>query len=473
MKTFPVYLNGEFVCTAETFPVHNPATGAVIGTMSTLESVRVAQAINDAHAAFAHWRSANAKTRGDLLLRIADELERRRADVARTMTIESGKPVSQSLGEVSLSVEHLKWFAAEAGRAYGRVVPPVSEGKRHLVIKSPVGVVGAISPWNFPLMLAVRKIAPAMAAGCPVLLKPSELTPMTAVAFAECVHAADAPKNVFQLVMGSGPDVAGEFIANPHCRKITFTGSTVVGRKIIASAAQNAKPLLLEMGGLAPVLIFDDADIDAVLKGVLLAKFRNTGQSCIAANRIYVQRGIHDRFIKAFAERVAAMKMGDGLEPDVEIGPLISRRAVQHATEQIADAVHRGARVICGGQAAAGPGNFFQPTVLADVAPDSLCMNEETFAPIAPVCAFESEEEGIRLANNSQHGLAAYVFTRDLNRSFRLMEVIEAGIISINDGLPTTSQAPFGGMKQSGWGRELGTEGLDAFLETKHVSIGI
>jgi succinate-semialdehyde dehydrogenase/glutarate-semialdehyde dehydrogenase len=473
MKTCPVYLNGEFVCTDDTFPVHNPATGEIVAQMSSHGIDRVSQALEHAHAAFALWRTVTPDARGRLLDRIAVELEHRRGEIARTMTVESGKPLAQSLGEVSLTIQHFQWFAGEAMRAYGRVVPPMVAGKHHLVIKSPVGVVGAISPWNFPLLLAARKVAPALAAGCPVVLKPSDVTPMTAVALAECIHAAGGPKGVFQLVMGSGPDIADEFVDNPHCRKITFTGSTAVGKKIIAAAARTAKPLQLEMGGLAPVLVFDDADLDSTVAAVLIAKFRNTGQSCIAANRLYVQRGIHDRFVKAFTERVKSMKLGDGLGPGVEIGPLIRPQAVAHAAAQVEDAVRRGARILCGGKAHAGLGNFFEATVLDGVAPDSRCMADETFAPIAPVCAFDTEAAVVRLANNTQSGLAAYVFTRDLARGFRLMEDIEAGIISINDGLPTTSQAPFGGVKQSGWGRELGCEGLDAFLETKHISIGL
>jgi succinate-semialdehyde dehydrogenase/glutarate-semialdehyde dehydrogenase len=279
--------------------------------------------------------------------------------------------------------------------------------------------------------------------------------------------------NVFQLVLGPAEDIASEFAGNPHCRKITFTGSTETGRKLIALAARTAKPLVLELGGNAPVLVFDDADLYPAVDGVMLAKFRNTGQSCVAANRIYVQRGIYDQFIKTLVSRVVELKMGDGLDQQNEIGPLINRTAVARASEHVLDAVQGGAKVLCGGRANNGPGNFFEPTVLANVPRGSLCMFEETFAPIAPVCVFDREEDAVELANSSHHGLAAYVFTKDLSRSFRLMDALEAGIISLNDGMPTTSQAPFGGVKQSGWGRELGVEGLDAFLETKHVSIGM
>jgi len=439
--------------------------------MSWLGRERVAQAIQSADTAFQSWRTVTSKSRGELLSQIAHQLEHRRSEVARTITVEAGKPISQSLGEVAMAMAHLHWFAEEARRVYGRVVPPMVNGKRHLVVKSPVGVIGAISPWNFPLMLAVRKVAAAIAAGCTVVLKPSDLTPLTAVAFAECVDAAKPPPSVFQLVMGSAEEIAAEFAENPRCRKISFTGSTAVGRKLIALTANTVKPLVLELGGHAPVLVFDDVDMYAAVDGVVMAKFRNSGQSCIAANRIYVQRKIYDEFVRRLVDRVRGLKMGDGLEQKNDIGPLINQAAVEKAAEHVDDAVRGGAKVLCGGSANYGPGHFFEPTVLADVPRGGLCMFEETFAPIAPVCVFDTEEEAITLANSSSHGLAAYVFTRDLARAFRLMDALEAGIISLNDGMPTTSQAPFGGMKQSGWGRELGTEGIEAFMETKHVSI--
>ena len=473
MKTHPVYLNGDFVSTEETLSVRNPATNEEVGRMSCISRERVAKAIFDAHQAFKHWRQVTSKSRGELLSNLAEKLEQRRSEIARTITLESGKPLSQSLGEVAMSVAHLRWFAEEARRAYGRIIPPMVDGKRHLVIKSPLGVVAAITPWNFPLMLAVRKVGAALAAGCTVILKPSEVTPMTSVLLAECIDATSPPQNVFQLVMGDSPDLAAEFAANPLCRKISFTGSTATGRQLIALAAATAKPLLLELGGNAPVLVFDDADLYPTADAIVLAKFRNGGQSCIAANRIYVQRKIYDDFLQAFTSRVIELQLGDGLEQNTDIGPLINQTAVARAAEHVQDAVNGGARILCGGSANHGPGNFFEPTVLADVPRGSLCMFEESFAPIAPVTVFEREEEAIELANGSAQGLAAYVFTRDVSRAFRLMDALEAGIISVNDGMPTTSQAPFGGVKQSGWGRELGTEGLDAYMDTKHVSIGM
>ena len=473
MKTYPLYLNGSWLTTEASLPVVNPASGEEFARISVVERPQVARAITDAHAAFVTWRQVTGKGRGELLEKIADELDRRREEIARVITLENGKPVMQSQGEVALSVDHLRWFAQEARRVYGRVVPPQMESKRHLVLKHPIGVVATISPWNFPLMLAVRKVAPALAAGCPVILKPARQTPLSAVALAECIAAVEPPKGIFQLVLGDASEFGKEFLENPLCRKISFTGSTEVGRQLIAGAAGLVKPLSLELGGNAPVLVFEDCALEAAVNGVMMAKFRNTGQSCIAANRIYVQRAVYPGFINLLAERVKALKVGDGVDPQNQIGPLINQAALEKAAEHVKDAVNGGARLLCGGKVLKRPGFFFEPTVLANVSRTSLCMFEESFAPIAPVTPFDSEREAIELANQSIHGLSAYAFTHDLRRAFRLAEALEAGTIGINDGLPTTSTCPFGGMKQSGWGRELGSEGLEAFLETKHVSLDL
>jgi succinate-semialdehyde dehydrogenase/glutarate-semialdehyde dehydrogenase len=374
---------------------------------------------------------------------------------------------------MNMTVDHLRWFAEEAKRAYGRVIPHQADGKRNMAIKVPYGVVAAISPWNFPLVLAVRKLAPALAAGNTTILKPASATPICAAMFAECVDAAKLPKGVFQLVAGSARDIAQEFLDNPLCRKITFTGSTEVGKALIQGAANGIKPLSLELGGHGPVLVFDDADVDAAVEGAMITKYRNTGQSCIASNRIYAQHGIYEKFVEKFVAQASALKTGDGFEDGVLVGPLINEEGLHKALEHIEDAVKRGAKLLCGGKRIDRKGYFLEPTVLADVPADALCMSEETFAPVAPICRFETDNEGIERANNSIYGLAAYAFTSNLKRAFRVMELLEAGTIGINDGVPTTSQAPFGGMKQSGWGRELGTEGMDAFLETKHVSLGL
>jgi len=473
MKTYPLYLNGEWKHTASVLSVVNPATTETFAEVSMLDRPRVAEAVRDAHVAFENWRRLTGKARGAYLRAIADEMERRTDKIARTITLENGKPLGQSRGEVAMSIDHLRWFAEEARRAYGRTIPNQVDGKRHVVVKTPMGVVAAISPWNFPLVLAVRKAAPALAAGCTLILKPASSTPLCAIALAECIEAAKMPAGVFQLVVGRAPEIAQEFLDNPHCRKITFTGSTEVGRTLIQGAAGNIKPLSLELGGHAPVLVFEDADLPMAVEGGMIAKFRNTGQSCIAANRIYVQRPVYEKFLDQFTEQTRALKVGDGLEDGVDIGPLINEEGVAKALEHIEDAVRRGARLLCGGKRIKGKGWFLEPTVLADVPQDAVCMSEETFAPVAAVVPFDTESEAIEQANNSCYGLSAYAFTRDLSRAWRLMESLEAGTIAINDGVPSTSQCPFGGVKQSGWGRELGIEGMDAFLETKHVSLGL
>lgn len=453
--------------------VRNPATGEAIAEVATTDQAGVRGAIEHARDAFDAWRRLPAKARADYLLEIASTLSQRADEVARAITLENGKPLSQSRAEVAMSIDHVRWFAEEGRRAFGRVIPNQVAGKRNLAIRSAIGVVGAISPWNFPLMLSVRKVAPALAAGCPVILKPATQTPLACILFAECVEAAKLPPGVFQLIAGPGKMVGDEFLSNPIVRKITFTGSTAVGKQLIRGAADQVKRLSLELGGHGPVLIFDDADLELAVEQTLIAKFRNTGQSCIAANRIYVQAGIADRFVEAFTAKVKAMKIGDGLSDGVEIGPLINEQGLNDALAQIDDAKRRGATVVTGGKRWGERGFFLEPTILTNVPADAVCMNEETFAPVAPIATFDTEARAIQLANSSRYGLSAYAFTSNLDRAFRVMESLEAGTIGINDGLPTTSNAPFGGFKQSGWGRELGSEGLDAFLETKHVSIGI
>ena len=470
----PLYLNGEWISPPDALDVANPATGKVFARVGVVGRGLVARALRDAAAAWPAWRALSGKRRGAYLLAIADALEKRAEQVARTITLENGKPLAQSRGEVAMTLDHLRWFAGEAPRAYGRVVPPQAEGKRHLVLRTPIGVVGAIAPWNFPLVLAVRKVAPALAAGCPVVLKPAGATPLSGVMLAEAVDEAKLPPGVFQLVLGPSAEIGAEMLENPLCRKVTFTGSTAVGKELIRGAAACVTKLSLELGGHAPVVVFVVADLTQAVQGTIIAKFRNTGQSCIAANRVYVQRSIADRFIPALVEATRKLKVGDGLEEGVEIGPLINEQALQQALEHIEEAKSLGARALCGGNRwSSGDGHFLEPTILVDVPADARCMREETFAPVSPVCVFEEEAEAIREANATEYGLAAYAFTRDLPRMWRLAESLEAGTIGINDTVPATSQCPFGGFKQSGWGRELGLEGLDAFLETKHISLGV
>ncbi len=467
------YLNGQWVEGGAEFDVVDPATSQAFARVSTINQAQLHEALDTAEKALPLWRSTTAKERGALLHRVADELVRRKGELAQTITRENGKPLAQSEGEVAMSEDHLRWFAEEGRRVYGRTVPPQVPGKRHMVVKTPIGPVGAIAPWNFPLVLAVRKVAPAMAAGCPVILKPASQTPLSCIVLAECMEAAGVPAGVFQLAIGDAVMISREFLTNPKCRKISFTGSTRVGQELIRGAAETIKPLCLELGGLAPVLVFDDCDLDKAVEQTVIAKFRNTGQSCIAANRIYVQRGIYREFVDRFTAAVGKLKVGSGLDAGVDLGPVIHQRALDGALQQIADAVAKGARVVAGGERVAGlAGYFLQPTVLENVSDASVCMSEETFAPIAPIAMFDTEAEAIARANDTPYGLSAYAMTRDMGRVFRLSEQIEAGTLGINDGAPTTSQLPFGGVKQSGWGRELGVEGLDAFLETKHVSMG-
>ncbi|HEV2576659.1 MAG TPA: NAD-dependent succinate-semialdehyde dehydrogenase [Acidobacteriaceae bacterium] len=467
------YIAGKWINTPEQMEVVDPSTAKPFAKVCSIQQEHVTAALEAADKAFREWRQLSALERGNILRRVADELIRRRTEIARTITLENGKPLAQSEGEVAMSADHLYWFAEEARRVYGRSIPNQVKGKRHLIVKTPIGVVGAIAPWNFPLVLSVRKVAPALAAGCPVILKPARQTPLSGVHLAECMETAGIPRGVFQLVIGNAAMISENLLSSPVCRKVSFTGSTQVGRLLIRNAAETIKPLCLELGGLAPVLVFDDCDLDVAVRETVIAKFRNTGQSCIAANRIYVQKKIHKEFTDRFCAAVSKLRTGPGLEPGIDVGPLINQSAVDAALQQVQDAVSKGARLLTGGKRIGNlTGFFIEPTVLDDVPASATCMCEETFAPVAPISTFETEEEVLERANSSPYGLSAYAMTSDLNRMLRLSERLEAGTIGINDGAPTVSSAPFGGVKQSGWGRELGIEGLDAFLETKHISIG-
>ena len=473
LKTYHSYIGGTWISGSDETLVVNPATAQPFAKVSNVNLAALKQALQAAEGALPAWRTTTAKERGAFLHKIADELVRRKAEFAKAIVQENGKPYAQAEGEVMMSEDHLRWFAEEGRRAYGRLIPQQIGSKRHMVVKTPIGVVGAIAPWNFPLVLAVRKIAPAMAAGCPVILKPASQTPISSVLLAEVMETVGIPAGVFQMVLCDAAMFSNELISNPICRKITFTGSTRVGKLLIHAAAETIKPLCLELGGLAPVLVFDDCDMEKAVAETIIAKFRNTGQSCIAANRIFVQKSIYQEFVERFTAATAKLKTGDGMQPGMDIGPVVNQAGLDAALAQIEDAKKLGGRVTLGGKRVADSSGFFlEPTVIENVHGDSLCMAEETFAPVAPISMFETEEEAVQLANNSVYGLSAYAMTRDIGRIFRLAEQIEAGQIGVNDGAPTSSNAPFGGVKQSGWGRELGSEGLDAFLETKHISIG-
>lgn len=471
MDRYLLLLNGAWQDSDSHLSVFDPASGEPIGEVAMVDRTVVRRALEDAQSAFSGWKHLTAKQRGAYLHALADQLVKRGDMLAELITRENGKPLAQAKGEVAMSIDHLQWFAEEARRAYGRVVPQQAEGKRHIIVRQPVGVVGAIAPWNFPLVLALRKVAPALAAGCPVILKPASATPLSAIELARCVEAAGLPKGVFQVVVGAASDIAAEMLENPICRKISFTGSTEVGRSLIGGAAQTCTQLSLELGGNAPLIVFEDADFDQALDGVLVTKFRNNGQSCIASNRIYVQRSVYDRFMTALVDRVKELKVGNGLEPGVDIGPLIDQQALTAALSFIQDSVADGARILIGGKRCGDRGSFLEPTILVDLPENSRCLQEEIFAPVAAVYVFDEESEVLARANDTEFGLAAYAFTTDLNRAFRVAEALEAGTVGINDPIPSTSNCPFGGFKQSGWGRELGSEGLDAYLETKHISI--
>ena len=477
-KVYRCYVGGEWVeGGGRPIKVENPATGEIVGVIASLDPGGVRDALQKAWEAFQSWKRLTGRERGQYLFEVAEQLSRRSAEAADVITAENGKPRSEALAEVNGTIDHLRWFAEEARRGYGRIVPHQVQNKRHWVIKQPVGPVGAIAPWNFPLLLSARKVAPALAAGCTGLLKPSSRTPLCEVLLAECFEAAAVPAGVLNLVCGPSAEIADEMLKSPLCRKISFTGSTPVGKELMGKAAETVTNISLELGGHAPVLVFDDVDLERAVDGVLNAKFRNTGQSCIAANRIYVQEGIYDDFLSAFVDRVRSLKVGPGTEAGVEVGPMIDGTALQKALSHIEDAVAKGAAVLCGGGRLTGEpharGHFLAPTVLAGATEDMLCMREETFAPVAPVVSFSSYEEAVRKANDTIYGLSAYVFTNDLDTAIRAAEDLEAGTIGLNDGVPATSQCPFGGYKQSGLGRELGIEGMEAFLETKHISVGL
>ncbi len=473
MTARKLYVEGRWVETDDSFEVTDPGTGRPIATVASAGRALTQRAIRAAAESLPGWRGLTGIARGDFLLAVADGLRARGDDLARTITRENGKPLRESRGEVAVAIDHLRWFAEEARRAYGRIVPHQADGKRHLILRQPMGVAALIAPWNFPLVLSVRKAAPALAAGCTAILKPARQTPLCALTLAECCEQAGLPPGVFQVITGPSEPIVDEFMENPTVRKVSFTGSTEVGKRLIGKSAGTVTNLSLELGGHAPLLVFADADLDLAVEGALVTKFRNTGQSCIASNRVYVERSVYEPFLEAFVERTAALKVGYGLDESTDVGPVVNEAALRNAVAHVDDARSAGARILCGGRPIDGVEGFYlEPTVIADVPEGALCMREETFAPIAPVVPFDSENEAIRRANDTRYGLAAYAYTNDLNRAWRLGESLEAGTIGLNDTIPSTSNCPFGGIKESGLGRELGAEGMDAFLDTKHLSIG-
>ena len=477
-KTYQLYINGQWTAAAggKTFPVHNPATGEPIAEVADAGAAEAEAAVKAAHEAFPAWSKRPADERAELLHKAFDLLKERIDEHARILTLENGKPLAESKGEATIGAGFVRWNAEEARRTYGEVVPTPAANKRVLTYRQPVGVVAAITPWNFPYSMITRKIAPALAAGCTVVLRPSSATPLVAIEIIRAFDDAGFPAGVVNIVTSkSATDVSKVLAESDLVRKITFTGSTEVGKQLMAQAAGTVKKVSLELGGHAPMLIFDDADLEAAAQGAIMSRFRNAGQTCICTNRLYVQRSIVDTFSQRVAELARGLKVGNGLDPETKVGPLIDERGFAKVEEQVKDAVGGGAKVLAGGQPASLDGGlkgyFYEPTILANVAPDAKILHDETFGPALPIVPFDSEGEVLRLANDTPFGLAAYVFTRDIGRIFRVSEGLEYGIIGINDPAPTAPQIPFGGVKESGLGRENGSMGIEEFMEVKAVSI--
>ncbi len=469
------YIQGRWTSadSGETSPVANPATGKELGRVPRMGAAEARRAVAAAQEALPAWRSRSAAERSAILRRWHDLVMASQEDLAALMTAEQGKPLAESRGEIAYAASFLEWFAEEGKRVYGDTIPAQEPGKRILVLKEPVGVVAAITPWNFPAAMITRKAGPALAAGCTLVLKPASSTPFSALALAELGERAGLPPGVFNVVTGAAGPIGQELTGNPAVRKLTFTGSTEIGKQLLEQCAATVKRVSLELGGNAPFIVFDDADLDAAVAGAVASKFRNTGQTCVCTNRFLVQEGVYGPFAERLAAAAARLKVGDGFEPGVEQGPLIDLAAVEKVEEHIADALGKGARVVLGGARHPLGGTFFQPTVLAEVTPAMAVAREETFGPVAPLFRFRSEEEAIRLANDTPYGLAAYFYTRDLARSWRVAEALEYGIVGLNTGLVSSAVAPFGGVKESGLGREGSRYGIEEFLEMKYLCIGL
>jgi succinate-semialdehyde dehydrogenase/glutarate-semialdehyde dehydrogenase len=468
------YLDGAWVeaDNRARFDVDNPATGEVIGSVPNLGPAETRRAIEAANAALPAWRSRPAKERSAILRKWYELILANADDLALLMTTEQGKPLAEAKGEVVYGASFVEWFAEEAKRVYGDVIPTPTNDRRLIVLKQPIGVCAAITPWNFPVAMITRKVSPGLAAGCTVVLKPAEQTPFSALALAELAERAGVPKGVLNIVTGDPEPIGKELCANPIVRKVTFTGSTEVGRILMRQSADTIKKLSLELGGNAPFIVFDDADLDAAAEGALASKYRNAGQTCVCANRIYVQDKVHDAFVEKLSAKVKAMKVGVGTEPGVNIGPLIDDAGIRKVEDHVADAVGKGAKVLLGGKRHSLGGRFFEPTVITGMKPEMKVTREETFGPVAPLFRFKEDAEAIALANASEFGLCAYFYSRDVGRVFRAAEALEAGIVGVNVGIISNEVAPFGGVKQSGLGREGSKYGIEEFIELKYVALG-
>ncbi len=468
------YIDGQWVAAdnGATLPVTNPATGELLGTIPHLGAAETRRAIAAAAAAMPAWAARTAKDRAGVLRKWYELMLAHQEDLAVLMTAEQGKPLSEARGEVAYAASFIEWFAEEGKRLYGDLIPSHQPDKRIVVMRQPVGVVAAITPWNFPLAMITRKAGPALAAGCSIVIKPATQTPYSALAMALLAERAGLPRGLLSVVTGSATAIGGEMTSNPTVRKVTFTGSTEVGIKLMQQSAPQLKKLSLELGGNAPFIVFDDADLDAAVEGALASKYRNTGQTCVCANRLLVQSGVYAAFTAKLVAAVRQLRVGDGLAGPTEQGPLIDEKAVAKVEEHLADALAKGAQLVLGGKRHALGGTFFEPTIITEVTPEMLVAREETFGPLAPLFRFDTEAEALRLANDTEYGLAAYFYTRDLARSWRVSEQLEYGIVGLNTGIISTEMAPFGGIKSSGSGREGSKYGILDYTELKYVCMG-
>ena len=469
------YIDGEWVKadSGETIPVTNPATGEVLGTVPKCGAAETKRAVEAANRAWPAWRAKTAKERAATLRRWYDLVMANQEDLARLLTLEQGKSLAEARGEIAYGASFIEWYAEEGKRLYGDVIPGHMADKRIVVLRQPIGVAAAITPWNFPNAMITRKAAPALAAGCPMVLKPAAETPFSAFALAVLAEEAGIPKGIFNVLTGKASAIGGELTSNPIVRKLSFTGSTEIGRLLMRQSADTIKKLSLELGGNAPFIVFDDADVDAAVAGALASKYRNSGQTCVCSNRLYVQDGVYDEFVEKLAKAAANLKVGSGLDAGTEQGPLINAAAVEKVEEHIADATAKGAHIVTGGKRHALGGTFFEPTVLANVTQDMLVAHEETFGPLAPVIRFGTEEKAIAMANDTEFGLAAYFYSNNLSRVWRVAEAIEAGMVCINSGILSTEVAPFGGVKQSGLGREGSRYGIEEYVEMKYLCLTV
>ncbi|MFC7785139.1 MULTISPECIES: NAD-dependent succinate-semialdehyde dehydrogenase [unclassified Rossellomorea] len=472
MQHYNMIINGEQLGSdLSKRDVTNPATSEVIATIPDGGKKEAASAVDAAYDAFKEWSQYSAYERSELIRKWYDLIDENKEDLARTMTMEQGKPLKEALGEIQYANGFISWYAEEGKRVYGEQIPATQRNKRLFVHKQPVGVVAVITPWNFPAAMITRKVAPALATGCTVVIKPANQTPLTALKMAALAEEAGIPKGVINVVTGDSKSIGEAWMEDTRVRKLTFTGSTEVGKVLMKGSADTVKKISLELGGHAPVIVMADSDLEKAVDGVIASKFRNAGQTCVCSNRVYVHESVVDSFTEKLVEKVKDLKVGNGLEDGVDIGPLIDENAIEKVQKHVEDAVNKGASIAYGGKGKSGL--YFEPTVLTNVTDDMLCMKDETFGPVAPITTFKSEEEAIGRANDSIYGLAAYVFTENITKGIRISEQLEYGIVGLNDGLPSTPQAPFGGFKQSGLGREGGHHGIEEYLEIKYISVGL